>query len=273
MTYGKAAKFYDLFGEKPDVEFYLEQALLSRGRVLEPGVGTGRLALELARSGINVVGIDNSRDMLRVARRTLTKEPMEVRRRVLFKEGDMRDFGFRERFSMIYIPSSTFDHLTEVEDRRRSLRCVYINLEDGGRFIFDVEQPPPGVAPRSWWIERKDLGKGRMVVRSGFTTSNLREKKSTLHLFFDLYRNGKLIERYYEYGTVAIFTRRELVGLLKETGFKVEAVYGDFDKSKHGLRSPRMVFVARKGRRGPDESQTCEASRSCDHEYEHDHAR
>ena len=249
LTYGKAAKFYDLFGEKPDVDFYKGQALLSRGRVLELGVGTARLALELARSGITVVGIDNSRDMLRVAKRKLAREPREVRRRIMLKRGDMRNLRLQGKFSMIYIPASTFDHHTRVEDQRKVLRCVRRNLEDGGRFVFDVEQFSPGKPPCSWWMERKEIGKGRTVVRSGFVRSNLREKVSTLHLFFDLYRNGKLIERYYEHGQVAIFTKRQLVRLLEETGFGVEAVYGDFE-SNHTVRSPRMVFVARRVERG-----------------------
>ena len=246
LTYGKAARFYDLFGEKPDVEFYKEQALLSRGKVLELGVGTARLGLELARCGIAVVGIDNSPDMLRVARRKLAKEPMTVRRRVVLKSGDMRDLKLTEKFSMIYIPASTFDHLTTVEDQTKVLRCVHKNLEDGGRFVFDVEQFSPGKPPCSWWIERKELGKESVVVRSGFVRSDLRKKKSTLHLFFDLYRNGKLIERYYEYGVVAIFTKPELVDLLKKTGLRVESVYGDFDKSRYRRSSPRVVFVTRK---------------------------
>jgi len=246
LTYGKAARFYDLFGEKPDVEFYKEQALLSRGKVLELGVGTARLALELARCGVKVVGIDNSPDMLRVARRKLTKEPTDVRRRLTLKRSDIRDPRLTEKFSMIYVPASTFGHLTNVEDQTKVLRCVYNSLEDGGRFVFDVEQFSPDKPPSSWWVERKELGKGSVVVRSGFVRSDLREKKSTLHLFFDLYRNGKLIERYYEYGVVAMFTKRELVKLLRETGFKMVSVYGNFDKSRYRRSSPRMVFVARK---------------------------
>lgn len=248
LTYGKAARFYDLFGEKPDVEFYKEQALRSRGKVLELGVGTARLALELARCGVRVVGIDSSPDMLRVARRKLTEEPTDVRRRVTLKRGNMRDLRLTEKFSMIYMPASTFDHLTNVEDQVNVLRCVYRSLEDSGRFVFDVEQFSSGKPPCSWWLERKELKGGREVVRSGFMMSNLRERTSTIHLFFDLYRKGKLIERYYEHGRVAIFTKRELLRILGETGFKVDAVYGDFNKTKHTQRSPRMVFVARKSR-------------------------
>ena len=73
MTYRRAAKFYDLFGSKNDLEFYLELALQSGEKALELGVGTGRVAIPLAKAGITVVGIDNSVHMLRVAREKLAK--------------------------------------------------------------------------------------------------------------------------------------------------------------------------------------------------------
>jgi len=85
-----------------------------------------------------------------------------------------------------------------------------------------------------------------MVVRSIFTRRNMKEHKCSLDIFFDVYRNGKLLERYHEYGEVAIISKEEIIDLLKETNFKIEAIYGDFDKSRYRKDSPRMVFVTRK---------------------------
>ena len=115
MTYRLAAKFYDLFGSKNDLDFYKELALRSRGEALELGVGTARVAIPLARAGITVVGIDSSFHMLRVAREKLAKESAAVRRRVILKRGDMRDFELKQAFSFIYIPASTFDHTMPVK--------------------------------------------------------------------------------------------------------------------------------------------------------------
>jgi len=61
MTYRLAAKFYDLFGSKNDLDFYRELALQTGNKALELGVGTGRVAIELAKAGITVMGIDKSR--------------------------------------------------------------------------------------------------------------------------------------------------------------------------------------------------------------------
>lgn len=246
MTYRLAAKFYDLFGSKNDLEFYRELALQSGNKALELGVGTGRLAIPLAKAGIRVVGIDNSVHMLSVAREKLAKETEAVRRRVILKRGDMRNFKLKHSFPFIYIPASTFDHNITVEEQKRTLNCVYKHLEKNGTFTFDLEQATPDKLETSWWIDRKEIDSGRMVVRSTFTRRDMKKHTCSLDLFFDVYKNGKLLERHHEYGEVAIISKDEVTKLLRETGFRVESIYGDFNKSKLRNNSPRVVLVTRK---------------------------
>ncbi|MEA2090284.1 MAG: class I SAM-dependent methyltransferase [Thermoproteota archaeon] len=246
MTYRLAAKFYDLFGSKNDLEFYRELALQTGKEALELGVGTGRVAIPLAKAGITVVGIDNSVHMLRVAREKLAKETEAVRRRVILKRGDMRNFELKQSFPFIYIPASTFDHNITVEEQKRTLNCVYKHLEKNGTFAFDLEQATPDKPETSWWIDRKEIDGGRMVVRSTFTRRNMKKHTCSLDLFFDVYKNGKLLERYHEYGEVAIISKDEVTKLLEENGFRVESIYEDFNKSKHRNDSPRVVLVTRK---------------------------
>ena len=85
---------------------------------MELGVGTARVAISIAKAGITVVGIDNSVHMLRVAKEKLTKESESVRRRLILKKGDMRNFELSQSFPFIYIPASTFDHNVTVEDKK-----------------------------------------------------------------------------------------------------------------------------------------------------------
>ena len=246
MTYRLAAKFYDLFGSKNDLDFYRELALQTGNKALELGVGTGRVAIELAKAGITVVGIDNSVYMLRVAREKLVKETEAVRKRVILKKGDMRNFDLKQSFPFVYIPASTFDHNIAVEEQKRALNCVYKHLEKDGTFAFDLEQVTPDKPKTSWWIDRKEIDDGRLVVRNIFTRRDMTKRTCSLDLFFDVYKNGKLLERYHEYGEVAIISKDEVTKLLEKNGFRIESVYGDFDKSKHKSNSPRIVLVTRK---------------------------
>jgi len=243
MTYRLAAKFYDLFGSKNDLEFYEELALQSGNRALELGVGTARVALSLARAGVTVVGIDNSVQMLRVAREKLAQETEDVKNRVVLKKGDMRNFELGQPFPFIYIPASTFDHNVTIEDRKRTLNCVFRHLEQNGRFAFDLEQVAPEKPEKSWWIDRKETEDGKMVVRSIFTRKNTLKRMLSLDLFYDVYKNGKLLERYHEYGEVTMISKDEIVRSLQEKGFEVVKVYGDFDKSEYRKDSTRLVLV------------------------------
>jgi ubiquinone/menaquinone biosynthesis C-methylase UbiE len=246
MTYRQAAKFYDLFGSKNDVEFYKELALQSGNKALELGVGTARVAISIAKAGVTVVGIDTSVHMLRVAKEKLTKESGSVRRRVILKKGDMRSFELNQSFPFIYIPSSTFDHNITIEDRKQTLTCVFKHLKKKGTFAFDLEQAAPDKPEKSWWIDRKKTEDGKMVVRSIFTRKNRLKRTLSLDLFYDVYKNGEMLERYHEYGEVAIISKDEMIRLLEETGFKVVSVYGDFDRSEYRKDSPKIVLVTKR---------------------------
>jgi 2-polyprenyl-3-methyl-5-hydroxy-6-metoxy-1,4-benzoquinol methylase len=74
MSYRSSAQFYDLFFDKPDIEFYRDWAVKLQGTVLEIGIGTARLAIPIARAGVHVVGIDNLCGLLRVAQAKLNTE-------------------------------------------------------------------------------------------------------------------------------------------------------------------------------------------------------
>jgi len=246
MTYRLASKFYDLFGSKNDLEFYTKLALQSGTKALELGVGTARVAISLAKAGITVVGIDNSVHMLRVAKEKLAKEPEFVRRRVTLEKCDMRNFKLKQTFPLIYIPASAFDHNLTVEDRKRTLNCIHKHLTKNGIFAFDLEQAASDKPKESWWIDRKETADGKMVVRSIFTRRSTSKSTLNLDLFFDVYKNSKLLERYHEYGEVAMISKKEMSALLEETSFKVVGIYGDFDKSRYQKTSPKIILVTKK---------------------------
>jgi len=235
-----------LFGSKNDIEFYKELALQSGNQALELGVGTARVAIALAKAGITVVGIDNSVYMLKVAKNKLAKESEIIRRRVILKRGDMRNFNLKRSFPFIYIPASTFDHNISVEHQKRTLASIHKHLETEGIFAFDLEQTTADQPQKSWWIDRKDIKNGKMVVRSVFTKRDQKRCRCSLDIFYDVYKDGRMLERYHEYGEVAIISKEKVTALLEHAGFKIDAVYGDFDKSKCKSNSPRIALVTRK---------------------------
>src|SRR6266508_3837454 len=68
--YDAIAELYDPWSRSvtEDVGFYLAEAQKAGGPVVELGVGTGRIAIPIAQTGIRVIGVDSSREMLTACR-------------------------------------------------------------------------------------------------------------------------------------------------------------------------------------------------------------
>jgi SAM-dependent methyltransferase len=130
-----------------DVVFYTERAARSR-RVLELGCGNGRVTLPIARSGIEIVGVDLSKAMIRDLEARLLDEPDDVRARVELRVGDMRRFVARGEFDLVICPFNAFLHLYSRKDVEDFLACVRKVLAPRGKLIFDVSIPDPAELAR-----------------------------------------------------------------------------------------------------------------------------
>src|SRR5918994_2868266 len=113
------------------------------GRALELGIGTGRIALPLARRGIRVHGIDLSEAM--VAR--LRAKPGAERIAVTI--GDFATTTVDATFSVAYLVANTIMNLTTQDEQVACFRNVAAHLGPGGCFVIEVLVPrlrtlPPG---------------------------------------------------------------------------------------------------------------------------------
>jgi SAM-dependent methyltransferase len=124
-----------------DVAYYVGLAERSGGPVLEYGAGNGRIAIPIARHGIEVVGVDHSAPMLADLRSRLAAEPPEVRARVRGVAGDMRRVRLRRRFPLVLATFNTALHLYTRSDVERFLARVREHLTPRGRFVVDLAMP------------------------------------------------------------------------------------------------------------------------------------
>jgi SAM-dependent methyltransferase len=126
---------------RDDIAYYTRLARLSRGPVLEYGVGTGRVAVEICRAGVEVTGIDASAPMLEALARRFEREPDPVRKRVRAVAGDMRTVRLRQRFPLVIAAFNTILHLSERADFEQFFAGVRSHLSPRGRFVFDFSVP------------------------------------------------------------------------------------------------------------------------------------
>ena len=240
-----AEKFYDLFGDKNDGPFYIELAHEQGGKALELGVGTARLAIQLARAGIEVWGIDNSTYMLNAAKENLKKESSEVRNRVHLKLADVKIFDLEERFDFVYFPSTSFDHIINRETQFTSLLNIKKHINKGGIYAFDIVNFPDLEAKSGWFIQERFLDEEKSIVRIGFYETDTQTRLMGVNLWYEVYHNGRMLERYFERGKVYIHSPEGIKELLKKTGYEIQRLYGGYNKEGFEADSELMILVVK----------------------------
>lgn len=140
--YEDAAYYTKTYAKRgDDVAYYVRQARIFGGPILEYGIGNGRVAIPIARAGFSVVGVDLSKPMLTSLSKRLKAEPAAVQKRVRAVHGDMRSVKLRRRFPLIIAPFNAILHLYRRSEVEAFLARVRAHLLPGGRFVFDYSMP------------------------------------------------------------------------------------------------------------------------------------
>ncbi|HNZ16877.1 MAG: class I SAM-dependent methyltransferase [Candidatus Hydrogenedentes bacterium] len=256
------ADYYDIVhtGLPGEAEFYVGQAVRTRAETLELGCGTGRIAIPMAMSGVNVVGLDNSKAMLRQCREKKRRiGPTPGRLRLV--EGDMSDFDLGQVFDLAVMPYRAFMHLLTPESRASCLACVYRHLRPGGLFILNV------------WVPReRDLAahrareRGTIVFAGRYPLAGTQrelahsvaawcdEERQILeeqHQLQEVDRRGEVTYSAILPMQRAWLTPVQMRRLLETQHFAVDAVFGDFECAPYTAESTEMIWVASRPATGP----------------------
>jgi SAM-dependent methyltransferase len=231
-----------------DLQFYVALARSARGPVLELGAGTGRVTLALARAGIPVVGLDQSRDMLAQARARIDREPRAVRELIELRAGDLRRARLRRRFALVIAPFNLLMHLYTREDLERGLATVRAHLSARGQFAFDVLLPDLGALRRDPArvyrcrpVFDPTDGKHHAYGES-YAYDAVRQVQQVRMMFQRLDRPE--LERTTPLSLRCYFPE-ELSALLHYNGYTVTARYGDFARGPLMSDSDSQIIVAR----------------------------
>lgn len=239
-----AERFYDLFGEKDDIDFYVGQAKTCGGKALELGVGTARLAIHLARAGVKTWGVEPSQHMLNAARKNIAEEDAETQSRLHMVHGDASGFRLPERFGLIYFPSCSFDHILDPVEQKAALVNIMNHLAPDGRYVFDLYLVEELKADSGWFVQRRRLPDGSMVVRSGYHVTNPETRRMSLDMWYDHVVDGRVSERFFEGSEVYVHDVEGMRQLLDEAGFEIIEEYGNHHGKPYENKDAMIVFVA-----------------------------
>lgn len=253
--HGNTALFpdlYDLLYEdySEDIDLYKD---LTSGceTVLECGVGTGRIALPLARAGHIVYGIDNSSQMLATLKAKRRAEPPEVQRRLRCMEADMCSFDLGVAVDAALIPFMTFNFLRTLQDQTNCLQSIHRHLRNHGRLTLELMSMYP-----EWF---HDDGIARLVLRKHDTASNETVEMSRVTRFDPSsqvlehdrhYRfidsQGHAVRERTTYWRNRFFFLGEATLLLEKAGFRILDVWGDRKRGPYTKASQVMILQAEK---------------------------
>ena len=242
------APSYDaLFAGRDDPETVgrLLHALADGGEALEFGIGTGRLAIPLARLGTRVHGVDNSREMLRILEGKLGAGDCDVPEGAIVPiRGDFREVRLEAPVSLVFCAFGTLYLMPDQEAQLAVLRNAAANLEVGGRLLVEGF-----VHDRSRFVNEQEV----VAVDVGLETATVRltllapnDQTLTIQKLAVGPRGTSLLPNRLRFVYPA-----ELDLMARLAGLEREARWSGWDRAPFGPKSTNMVVVYRKRAGGP----------------------
>lgn len=245
-AYSGFAKVYDLFmdnipyGEWTDyVKELLSEEGILEGILLDLGCGTGSVTELLARSGFDMIGIDNSEEMLEIAMEKKERSGLDI----LYLLQDMREFELYGTVRGVVSICDSMNYILEEEELEEVFRLVHNYLDNEGIFLFDmntVYKYETLLADNTFAEDREE---------SSFIWENYYDEEEMINQYdlslFIREDDGKY-RKYEETHLQRAYERQQVEELLERAGFELLHVYDAFTKDAPAGDSERIYFVCRR---------------------------
>ena len=252
MDYVAWAEWYDIFyaaADPGDLDFYHGLCSASGGPILEIGVGTGRIALPLAKEGMEIVGIDLFEPMLKVAQqRALDVAPLDGSLKLI--QADMRDFDLKRKFPVVTIPARTLLLATTEEEQIETLCRAVQHLEDDGTMAFNLFYPDPEMLaddPDEEFllevVEKPDGGRFVLTAKNRFDLES--QLNHGVQIAEEVDPKGEILRRQELEVVVRFLYPEQIIALCDRVGLEVIEMWGDFEGGELDEESDEIVVLAR----------------------------
>ena len=244
-SYGKFARVYDMFQDNvnyrkwaDDIIETLKQEQIEDGLVLELGCGTGTVTEMLADAGYDMIGIDNSEEMLAEA----MEKRVESGQDILYLLQDMQEFELYGTVRAVVSVCDSLNYITDRDELRHVFELVNNYLDPEGIFLFDMNTVHKyrDLLGDTTIAENRDEG--------SFIWDNSYDEEEGLNYYelaVFLPREDGLYEKSEEVHCQKAYPQEEIETLIKEAGMELLAVYDAYTLNPATEDSERLFFVAR----------------------------
>lgn len=221
-----------------DLEFYSDRLDSCKGKILEPGIGTGRILIPLLEKGLKVDGFDVSEEMLKICRNNCENRGLHPK---LFK-GSMESFSLDTKYEAIIVPTGTFLLLHKREASLSALKNFYNHLADGGKLILDIflqtDLTVDNSAPTRTWESQDDE---IITLESKIVEVDFINQYTITHNRYEKWNNGQLIQSELERFPLRWYGVEEFKTILEQVGFEDIIISADYKHGEYPTDSTQII--------------------------------
>ena len=245
-AYSGFAKVYDLFMDNIPYEEWTDYVKelfaeegVKDGILLDLGCGTGSVTELLAESGFDMIGIDNSEEMLEIAMEKRAESGLDI----LYLLQDMREFELYGTVKGVVSICDSMNYILDDEDLLDVFKLVHNYLDNEGIFIFDMKtmhEYANVMADNTFAEDREE---------SSFIWENYYDEEEEINQYdlsiFVKEEDGRY-RKYEETHLQRAYEQQCVEELIKESGLELLHVYDAFTRETPAEDAQRIYFVCRR---------------------------
>ena len=232
-------EYLEVYKNRDDVEAeILTELILSNiaiegsAKILDMAAGAGSHSINFARRGFNVTAVDLSKNLIKVAKENASVYDFSID----FVHSDIRKFETSDKFNLILNLFTSIGYFEDDEENFELLRKAYNLLKPGGCFVLDYFNRN--------YLEANLVPSSVETINGSVINQNRSIQGSRVIKEIEIKKNGDT-KKYFE--SVRMFSFNELQTELENTGFKINATFGNLDGKPFVLEtSPRVIIIASK---------------------------
>ena len=243
-AYTGFAEVYDVFQDNVPYEEWcsyvtglLKEYQVMDGLVLDLGCGTGSLTELMARSGYDMIGIDNSGEMLQIAMNKRNASGLDI----LYLLQDMRGFGLYGTVKAVISICDSMNYIMEYQELVEVFRLVNNYLDPKGVFIFDLntEYKYRELLADNTFAEDRE--------KSSFIWNNFYDEEDKVNEY-DLtlfVKEGELYRKFEETHYQRAYGLDQIQQAIRDGGMEFVAAYDACTRNPVQQDSERIYVIAR----------------------------
>lgn len=242
-AYNSFAWVYDTFMDNIPYDQWTEYLTgllreygISEGLLLDMGCGTGNVTERLAACGYDMIGIDNSEEMLMEARNKVAESGADI----LYLLQDMRSFELYGTVAAAVSICDSMNYILEKSDLQEVFRLVNNYLDPGGIFIFDFNTPYKYQYIMGDQVIAENRDECSFIWENGFDED---AQVNIYDLTIFIQEEDDLFRRYQETHYQKAWSANDFIQAAEQAGMKVLAVYDAFTHDAPRADSERLYMI------------------------------